>query len=131
MDTKSMAIIRIGELSSDSRASYIWLIEINSNFSFHLQSFMKNYINVNHTASHDTTKRHRALAIMRPMKNMSGNYECSVSTYKSNDIKSAHLQMIVPHSDFVLQTKLNEPKTEWAIECFAKNTYPEPELLIT
>lgn len=92
---------------------------------------MKNYINVNHTASYDTSKRHRALAIMRPMKNMSGIYECSVSTYKSNDIKAAHLQMIVPHSEFVLQTKLNEPKTEWAIECYAKNTYPEPELLIT
>lgn len=92
---------------------------------------MKNFINVNHTASDDVLKRNRALAIMHPMKNMSGFYECSVSTYKSNDIKSAHLQMIVPHSELVLQTKLNEAKNEYAIECFAKNTYPEPELLIT
>lgn len=91
---------------------------------------MKNHINGNYTASNDINKRHRALAIQNPNKNMSGNYTCSVSTYTSNDIRVTHLQMIIPHTEFTLTTKFNNERNEYSIECFVKNVYPEPDLLI-
>lgn len=92
---------------------------------------MRNYINANYTVSDDELQKYRALAITKPMKNMSGNYTCSVSTYSSDDKKTTHLQMIVPESELKLITKLDEENDVLSIECYAKNIYPEPELQIT
>lgn len=78
-------------------------------------------------------QRHRALAIVRPMKNMTGEYTCAVGSFKTDDKRSKYLQMIVPESDLklnVAELSGSDLADELSIECIAKNIYPEPKLTI-
>lgn len=54
----------------------------------------KNRIKNNFTISDDPLKKYRAVAVIRPMLNFSGEYACSVQTFQSSDRKSSHLQII-------------------------------------
>lgn len=87
---------------------------------------MKNHINLNYTASDETYYKYRALSIPKPSINMSGIYTCYVSSYTTEDKKSAHLQIIVPESD--IQIKVTTPDIEGNIkvECIVKDIYPAP-----
>lgn len=90
---------------------------------------MKNHINVNYTASNEQLHKYRALAIINPTLNMTGNYSCNVGTYESEDRQQAHLQIIVPESD--LQISLDEDEDEnIKVQCSAKDIFPEPKLKI-
>lgn len=94
---------------------------------------MRHYIDTNYTASDDDMQRHRALAIIKPMKNMTGEYTCQVGSYKTDDKRVKYLQMIVPESDLKLKIDElpdSEVGDELSIECIAKNIYPEPKLTI-
>lgn len=78
-------------------------------------------------------QRHRALAIIKPMKNMTGEYSCQVGSYKNDDKRRKFMQMIVPESDLklhVTDVADSELTDELSIECIAKNVFPEPKLTI-
>lgn len=60
---------------------------------FAVSSF-KGLLNTTYRASEDDQHRHRAMAVTRPMWNISGEYACSVHTFQSEDKKSAFLQII-------------------------------------
>lgn len=79
-------------------------------------------------------QRHRALAIIKPMKNQTGEYTCEVGSFLSDDKRSKYLQMIVPETDLKLSVDelFDNERGEDAlsIECIAKNIYPEPKLTI-
>lgn len=94
---------------------------------------MRHFIDTNYTVSDDIMQRHRALAIVRPMKNMTGEYTCAVGSFKTDDKRSKYLQMIVPESDLKLSVDAlpgSEQADELSIQCIAKNIYPEPKLTI-
>lgn len=94
---------------------------------------MRHYIDTNHTASDNDMQRYRALSILKPMKNMTGEYTCSVGSYKNDDRRIQYLQMIVPETDLKLNVDEladSELGDELSIECIAKNIYPEPKLTI-
>jgi hypothetical protein len=57
-------------------------------------SAFKNSVNVTYEASPDHSQKHRAVYISKPTWNLTGQYSCSVSTFKSSDKKSASLQII-------------------------------------
>jgi hypothetical protein len=112
-------------------------------------SIFKNKTKSNFTISEDPLKKYRAVAVMKPTLNFSGEYSCSVQTFQSSDKKSATLQIIgtcstfehtrviiikqflcfiaVPESNL----KLNY-RTDYDgyvhIKCSAFNVYPEPKL---
>lgn len=94
---------------------------------------MKQFIDTNYTVSDDAMQRHRALSIIKPMKNMTGEYACQVGSFKNDEKVGKYLQMIVPESDFklnVVELSNGEFSDELSIECIAKNVYPEPKLTI-
>lgn len=94
---------------------------------------MRHYIDTNYTVAGDELQRYRALAIAKPMKNMTGEYTCSVGSYKNDDKRKQYLQMIVPEADLILKVDElpdRELDDELSIECIAKNIYPEPKLSI-
>lgn len=57
-------------------------------------SLFKNRIKKNFTVSEDPIKMHRAVFVIKPTLNFSGEYSCSVNTFQSSDKKSSHLQII-------------------------------------
>lgn len=89
---------------------------------------MRHYIDTNYTVSEEPMQRHRALAIIKPMKNMTGEYSCSVGSLKNDDKRRKFMQMIVPESD--LELRITEIDDEPSIECIAKNVFPSPKLTI-
>ncbi|XP_031622373.1 uncharacterized protein LOC116340193 [Contarinia nasturtii] len=99
--------------------------------SVHAFTHIKPFIDTNYTASDNALQRHRALAIIKPMKNMTGEYTCEIGSYKNDDKRSKHLQMIVPETDFKLNVaEHTDNEDALSIECIAKNIYPEPKLTI-
>lgn len=90
---------------------------------------MKNHINVNYTASTEAMHKYRALSLSKPTINMTGTYACTVSSYKSEDKSSAHLQIIVPESDLRVDIHEEDSKN-FRVECLAKDIFPEPKLSI-
>lgn len=95
---------------------------------------MKPFIDTNYTVMGNEMQRHRALAIIKPMKNMTGEYSCNVGSYTTDHTVSQHLQMIVPETDLKLSVdeQFDNERGEDAlsIQCIAKNIYPEPKLTI-
>lgn len=91
---------------------------------------IRNNIDLNFTAT-DHIHRHRALAITKPIFNMTGTYTCSVGTFESEDKRSRHMQIIIPESDFQLKVEeANDDSGDINFECYAQDVYPEPKLLI-
>lgn len=56
--------------------------------------FMKNRADPTFEAAADSMHRYRALSIIRPIWNMTGEFTCSVQTFQSSDKRSARLQII-------------------------------------
>lgn len=77
-------------------------------------------------------QRHRALSIVKPLKNMTGEYTCQVGSFDSDDKRVKYLQMIVPETVLKLTvTKANDEDDALMIECIVKNIYPAPKLTIS
>lgn len=92
---------------------------------------MKSFIDTNYTVSDNERQRHRAIAITKPMKNMTGEYRCEVGSETHDDKRSQYLQMIKPETDLKLNVVDNlEGENALTIECIAINIYPEPNLTI-
>ena len=89
----------------------------------------KNRVNRTFTVSDIEMHKHRALAIVKPIRNFTGEYACSVQTFQSNDKKSAYLQMIVPESEFYLKYRRDE-SNHVLIQCSAYDMSPEPQLTL-
>ncbi|XP_055313633.1 uncharacterized protein LOC129574956 [Sitodiplosis mosellana] len=100
----------------------------------HARTNIKPFIDTNYTVSDNAMQRHRALAIIKPMKNMTGEYTCEVGSFLNDDKRSKYLQMVVPESDLklsVVEEYDNERGGDaLSITCIAKNIYPEPKLTI-
>lgn len=103
--------------------SYLWCMQSN---------IIKPYIDTNYTISDDKMQRHRALAIIKPLKNMTGEYTCQVGSFTNDDKRVKYLQMIVPETDLKLTvTKDNDEDDALTIMCIVKDIYPAPKLTIS
>lgn len=91
---------------------------------------MKNHINVNYTASTEVLHKYRALAIDKPTLNMTGTYSCNVGSFKSEDKRSSHLQIIRPESDMRVSLVENDKGDTVKVECIVKDIFPEPKLAV-
>lgn len=93
---------------------------------------MRPFIDTNYTVSDNEMQRHRALAIIKPMKNMTGKYSCQVGSWnKDDDVRAQYLQMIVPETHLYLSVIQHEGAgNNLSVQCTAKNIYPEPKLTI-
>ncbi|XP_059607378.1 uncharacterized protein LOC132255389 [Phlebotomus argentipes] len=74
---------------------------------------------------------HRALMVVSPTWNMTGEYTCIVDTFQSRAIKSAMLQIVVPPAALTVREKKEAESSgeeEVEVTCEADDAYPEPQL---
>uniref|UniRef100_A0A1B0CWG0 Ig-like domain-containing protein n=1 Tax=Lutzomyia longipalpis TaxID=7200 RepID=A0A1B0CWG0_LUTLO len=94
-------------------------------------SFLRGRVDTKYEASVQSDSKHRAVAIIRPQWNMSGEYACSVQTFQSQDRKSAHLLIVVPDKDFQLSYNCCDDENFIVVECSTLKVFPEPSLTLT
>lgn len=105
-----------------------WIPKINNN-NIAYMSYVKDNIDVNYQQQNILNVKHKAVSIIRPAWNLTGDYTCVAQTFESVDRRSAHLQIIVAESDYLLTYNITN-NDEVFINCTAKNIYPEPVLKI-
>lgn len=90
---------------------------------------LKGKLNLNYRASDDATKMHRALEIVNPTTELSGEYLCLVSTFSGEDSQSKKMVIYVPEKNLAL--KQTKPKEDTVtITCTADGVFPEPTMTI-
>ncbi|XP_062557882.1 uncharacterized protein LOC134222734 [Armigeres subalbatus] len=104
---------------------YQWIPPVRAPFGF---TAMGRQINRTYTINEEPMHKHRALALVRPLKNFTGEYTCSVSTFQSQDMQSARMVMIVPETNFVLRYYSNNISNLVMVLCSVYGIFPAPEL---
>ncbi|XP_055619719.1 uncharacterized protein LOC129764548 [Toxorhynchites rutilus septentrionalis] len=87
----------------------------------------KGHVDLDYSVSDDRYQKYRALKLINPMANFTGNYSCSVQTYDENETKTGHLQIIVPEADFNL-TYHRESNGSTVVTCEVSDIFPKPQL---
>uniref|UniRef100_A0A182J8M7 Ig-like domain-containing protein n=1 Tax=Anopheles atroparvus TaxID=41427 RepID=A0A182J8M7_ANOAO len=90
-------------------------------------SSFKGHIDSNYSESDDRLHKHSALKVVNPMANYTGNYTCQVQTFHGLDTKTAHLQLIVPETDFSLGYQ-RETNGSTLVFCNVGEIYPLPDV---
>ncbi|XP_058456352.1 uncharacterized protein LOC131433775, partial [Malaya genurostris] len=104
---------------------YQWIPPRRSPLGFNA---MKYQVNRSYTVSDEEMHKHRALALIRPLKNFTGEYACAVSTFQSEDTRSASMLVIVPESSFVLKYYNSDISNLVTVLCSAYGIFPRPML---
>lgn len=82
-----------------------------------------------HRASASHASMHRALYIVRPTTELSGEYRCSVSTFKDEDFMTK--KMIVYATEKSLRLQPYKPTGDSVnVSCRAQGVYPEPKMIL-
>ncbi|XP_055530627.1 uncharacterized protein LOC129721739 [Wyeomyia smithii] len=89
---------------------------------------MKHQVNRSYTVSNEEMHKHRALALIRPLKNFTGEYTCAVSTYQSEDTRSALMLVVVPETGFVLKYYNSNISNLVTVLCSVYGIFPGPVL---
>ncbi|XP_059488059.1 uncharacterized protein LOC132203911 isoform X2 [Neocloeon triangulifer] len=89
---------------------------------------LKGKLDLAWVASDHEAKRHRALHIVRPTTELSGEYTCMVSTFEDERAKSKKLVVFVPEKSISLTDTKSEDEKSVVIECLAQGVFPEPTL---
>ncbi|KAL0884231.1 hypothetical protein ABMA27_016229 [Loxostege sticticalis] len=90
---------------------------------------LKNKLNLNYKVSHNPYTQHRALHILSPTPEMTGNYTCVVSTFLAEDQRTRPMTIFVPERRFdMIQDRLEDGYLN--IICSVEGVYPKPELVI-
>lgn len=71
--------------------------------------------------------KYRALSIINPQWNFTGEYSCSLQSFSSFDRKYGFLQVIVVETDFNLMYNVSTDGNVY-INCTVRNIYPVPNL---
>lgn len=90
-------------------------------------SSFKGHIDLDYPVSEDRLQKYRALKLINPAANFTGNYSCSVQTFEENETKTAHLQVIVPEVEFNL-TYHRANNGSVVVSCGVSDIFPKPDL---
>ncbi|XP_065082153.1 uncharacterized protein LOC135704613 [Ochlerotatus camptorhynchus] len=109
----------------NGRPIYQWIPPVRSPHGFKATG---QHINLTYSISDEPMHKHRALALIRPLKNFTGEYTCSVSTFHSEEMQSARMVMIVPETNFVLRYYSSNISNLVTVICSVYGIFPAPEL---
>ncbi|XP_019872417.1 uncharacterized protein LOC109600683 [Aethina tumida] len=88
---------------------------------------LKGRLNLNYSASKDVHTQHRALHIIQPGPDLSGNYTCQVSTYLNEDRKTKTMLVPVPEKSLEL-SQANTGDGTLQVICYAEGVFPKPNM---
>ncbi|XP_056638560.1 uncharacterized protein LOC130446363 isoform X1 [Diorhabda sublineata] len=90
---------------------------------------LRKRVDLNHTVNSNQNQLYRALRIMNPTPELTGNYTCVVSSPRSEDSQKKQMIVLVPPSSFDLELVLIESRN-YEIRCIAKGVFPIPNITI-
>ncbi|XP_067012799.2 uncharacterized protein [Anabrus simplex] len=86
-------------------------------------------LNLGYRASDHRSAMHRALYIVNPTIELSGEYKCFVSTFKDEDFLTKNMVVFAPGENLRVVGEVVD-KDNVNISCSAENVYPKPEMLL-
>ncbi|XP_034825118.1 uncharacterized protein [Maniola hyperantus] len=90
---------------------------------------LKHKLDLSYKVSQNPYTQHRALRILSPGTELTGNYTCVVSTFLSEDERTRPMTIFVPETRFdMIQDRLNDGYLN--IICSVEGVFPRPELVI-
>ncbi|XP_061386531.1 uncharacterized protein LOC133321459 isoform X1 [Musca vetustissima] len=107
----------------NNHSIYQWIPSVKG----YAMGVLKSKIN---TVIYPTEGSPGVISIRRPDWNMTGEYTCFVQTFESTDKRSSRLQIIVPESDFLLETKMDGTRENVEVMCAVQNVFPQPVLYV-
>ncbi|XP_017795531.1 PREDICTED: uncharacterized protein LOC108576966 [Habropoda laboriosa] len=94
---------------------------------------MKKYVDLKYKASDDPYTKYRAIKLNKPGIDLTGEYQCVISTFE--DEQSASASMVVYSTedkfDLVYRKKVIDDKDGVEITCMAEGLFPQPTLDIS
>ncbi|CAL8080893.1 unnamed protein product [Orchesella dallaii] len=91
---------------------------------------LRGKLNLDFEADADEFKLHRALQIIRPTIELSGNWICEVSTFEGEAFKAGRMIIFAPEKDMGIRVSENRREGRVNVSCWATNVYPEPRLIL-
>ncbi|XP_073988369.1 uncharacterized protein isoform X2 [Rhodnius prolixus] len=92
---------------------------------------LKGKLNLDYKASDEASKMHRALQIVNPTTDLSGEYRCVVSTFDDEATEAKKMIIFVRERSMEL-TQVKTPKVDQVtLKCKAEGVYPEPNMTIS
>ncbi|KPJ01027.1 hypothetical protein RR46_05292 [Papilio xuthus] len=86
-------------------------------------------LDLTYKVSQNPYMKHRALRILQPGTELTGNYTCVVSTFLAEDEKTRPMTIFVPETRFdMIQDRLHDGYLN--IICSVEGVFPKPELVI-
>ena len=89
----------------------------------------KGHIDLDFEISSDPYTRHRALYILNPIVEMSGEYTCKVSTVDNEVSLTSRMVVYAPPRNVILQSD-HVSYTSVKISCLVDHTFPRPEVVL-
>ncbi|CAH2979170.1 unnamed protein product [Chilo suppressalis] len=90
---------------------------------------LRGRVDLTYRASNDPLKMHRALRIVKPDTEISGDYTCVVSTFMEEDSRTKQMTVFVPESNFrLIQNKTDDDTVN--VICAAEGAFPAPNLTL-
>lgn len=90
---------------------------------------LKNKLNLEYRASSDERTMHRALHILHPSAELSGEYTCVVSTFVNEDKQTKRMLVFVPERSLLLRHGKTEDGSP-NVACTAEGVFPQPEMTV-
>ncbi|XP_039288160.1 uncharacterized protein LOC111050493 isoform X1 [Nilaparvata lugens] len=87
---------------------------------------MKNRLDLKFKASEQPASKFRAIRIMEPTTELSGEYKCTVSTFDNEDFMMKKMLVYAPEKKLELQHKKSNDGI--TVHCTAYDVYPQPVL---
>ncbi|XP_050713865.1 uncharacterized protein LOC126996955, partial [Eriocheir sinensis] len=90
---------------------------------------LKGRLNLKYEVSSDEYSKHRALAILNPTTELTGEYTCWISSFENEDFKRKKLTVYAPPSDMTLT--YSKPRDDLVvITCKAGGVFPMPNMAL-
>ncbi|GLH12077.1 Uncharacterized protein GBIM_16833 [Gryllus bimaculatus] len=90
---------------------------------------LRGRLNVHYKATDNRATMHRALYILNPTTDLSGEYKCHVSTFVDEDFMTKKMVVYVPQQTLELTDR--RPSSDAVnLSCQAQGVYPEPKMAL-
>ncbi|KAJ9578298.1 hypothetical protein L9F63_005479, partial [Diploptera punctata] len=124
--TKPTSLVVKWFFNNDPRPVYQW---VHSKKPQDL-GVLKGKINTEYRFSEDNVTMYRAIQILNPTTNLSGEYKCTVFNLEDEKSQTRKMIIYVPEKNFELTHSKQNGNTAVNITCKAEGVFPEPELVI-
>ncbi|XP_028025907.1 uncharacterized protein LOC114239744 [Bombyx mandarina] len=110
---------------NNARPVYQWIVPQKPQD----MGILRGRVDLTYRASNDPLKMHRALRIVKPNTDISGDYTCVVSTFMEEDSRTKQMTVFVPETNFrLIQNKTDDDTVN--VICAAEGAFPAPNLTL-